>query len=114
MADPSERALDNPALGQNDEAMRLVAFDDLQLQATGLGDGCCRLGSLVASIGEDAFDEGEYPVSQCADVTLPTMTAADAILRNDRLSGLRRPANNVKFLHLLLPTFATLIMPYRA
>jgi hypothetical protein len=35
------------------------AFDDLQLPATGLGDGCGRLGSLIASIGEDAFDEGE-------------------------------------------------------
>jgi hypothetical protein len=34
-------------------------FDDLQLPATGLGDGCGRLGSLIASIGEDAFDEGE-------------------------------------------------------
>ena len=59
VANPCERALDNPSLGQNDEAMRLVAFDDLQLPATGLGDGCGRLGSLIASIGEDAFDEGE-------------------------------------------------------
>lgn len=35
VADPGERALDNPALWQNDEAMRLVAFDDLQLPGTG-------------------------------------------------------------------------------
>jgi hypothetical protein len=54
---PSERAIDNQALGQNDEAMRRVAFDDLQLPAAGLGDGCGRLGSLIASIGKDAFDE---------------------------------------------------------
>ena len=59
VADPCERALDDPAFGQNDEAMQFVAFDDLQLPATGLGDGCGRLGSLIASIGEDAFDEGE-------------------------------------------------------
>ena len=59
VADPSERALDSPALGQTDEAMRHVAFDDLQLPATGLGDGGCRLGSFVASIDEDAFDEGK-------------------------------------------------------
>jgi hypothetical protein len=58
-ADPAERALDNPALGQDDEAMRLVAFDDLQLPGAGLGDGRGRLGSLITSIGEDALDEGE-------------------------------------------------------
>ncbi len=34
VADPCERALDNPAFGQNHEAMRLVSFDDLQLPAT--------------------------------------------------------------------------------
>jgi hypothetical protein len=59
VADPCERTLDNPALWQNDEAMRLVAFDDLQLPAAGFGDGCSRLGSLIASIGEDALDERE-------------------------------------------------------
>ena len=59
VADPSERALDNPALGQDDEAMRLVAFDDLQLPGADLGDGGGRLGSLIASIGEDPLDEGE-------------------------------------------------------
>jgi hypothetical protein len=45
VADPGERALDNPAFGQDDEAMRLVAFDDLQLPGAGLGDGSSRLGS---------------------------------------------------------------------
>ena len=59
VADPGERAFDDPALGQDDEAMRLVAFDDLQLPGASLGDGSGRLGSLIASIGEDALDEGE-------------------------------------------------------
>ena len=58
-ADPAECALDNPALGQDDEAMRLVAFDDLQLPGAGLGDSRGCPGSLIASIGEDALDEGE-------------------------------------------------------
>jgi hypothetical protein len=38
--------------------MRLVAFDDLQLPAAGLGNACGRRGSFIASVGEDAFDEG--------------------------------------------------------
>ena len=29
-ADPRERALDNPSLGQNDEVVRIAALDDLQ------------------------------------------------------------------------------------
>ena len=39
--------------------MRLVAFDDLQLPGARPGDGRGRLGSLIASVGEDALDEGE-------------------------------------------------------
>jgi hypothetical protein len=59
VADPGERALDDPALGQDDESMRLVAFDDLQLPGAALGDGGGRPGSLIASIGEDALDKGK-------------------------------------------------------
>jgi hypothetical protein len=39
--------------------MQLLAFDDLQLPGAGLGDGSGGLGSLIASISEDALDEGE-------------------------------------------------------
>ena len=39
--------------------MQLVALDDLQDPAAGLGDGCGQCRSLVAGIGEDALDEGE-------------------------------------------------------
>ena len=39
--------------------MQLIAFDDLQRPGAGLGDGGSGFGSLVAGIGEDAFDERE-------------------------------------------------------
>ena len=57
--DPGERALDDPAFGENDEAMQLVTLDDLQGPGAGCGDGCGQHRSLVAGIGEDALDEGE-------------------------------------------------------
>ena len=37
-ADPGKGALDDPALGQDDEAMGIAALDDLQGPAAGLGD----------------------------------------------------------------------------
>ena len=39
VADPGERSLDDPALGQHDEAMQFIALDDRQLPGAGLGDG---------------------------------------------------------------------------
>ena len=59
VADPGEGALDDPAFGQDDEAMQFVALDDLQPPGAGLGDGGGGLRSLVAGIGEDALDERE-------------------------------------------------------
>ena len=59
MADPGKRALNNPALGQDDEAMEFAAFDDLQLPGAGLGNRSGGLWSLIAGIGEDALNEGE-------------------------------------------------------
>lgn len=56
-ADPGEGALDDPALGQNDEAVPLAAFYDLEFPGAGLGDcgsGFCR---LIAGVGEDALYE---------------------------------------------------------
>lgn len=58
-ADPGEAAFDDPSLGQDDEAMRLGALDDLQLPGAGLGDGGRHLRSLVRGVGDDALDEGE-------------------------------------------------------
>jgi len=56
--------------------MRLVAFDDLQLPGAGLGDGSGRLGSLIASIGVDALDEGE----QASGAPIEDQPGAVAIL----------------------------------
>lgn len=56
-ADPGKSALDDPALGQDDEAMGIAAFDDLQLPRAGLGDDLGHLWPLVAGVGEDALDE---------------------------------------------------------
>lgn len=57
--DPGEGSLDDPTFGENDEAMQLVALDDLQLPSTGLGDGRGGLRSLITRIGENALDKGK-------------------------------------------------------
>ena len=56
-ADPGEGALDDPALGQNDEAVQLAAFDDLESPGAGLGDCGSGFRRLIARVGEDAFYE---------------------------------------------------------
>ena len=58
-ADPGEGALDDPALGQDDEAMGIAALDDLQSPRAGPGDDVSHPWPLVAGVGEDAFDERE-------------------------------------------------------
>ena len=58
-ADPGKGTLDDPAFGQDDEAMGIAALDDLQGPGAGLGDEFGHLRPLVAGIGKDAFDEGE-------------------------------------------------------
>ena len=55
MTDPGKRALDNPALGQDNEAMKFAAFDDLQLPGAGPGNRSGGLRSLIAGIGEDTL-----------------------------------------------------------
>jgi hypothetical protein len=59
VTDPGEGSLNDPPFGQDDEAMQFIALDDLQPPGAGLGDGGRGFGSLVAGIGEDAFDERE-------------------------------------------------------
>lgn len=58
-ADPGEAALDDPTLGQDDEAMRVAPLDDIQLPGAGPGDGARQLRPLIAAVGVDALDEGE-------------------------------------------------------
>ena len=59
VADPRERALDDPTLGQNDEAMELAALDDLDRPSPGGGNRSGHARSLVAAIADDPLDEGE-------------------------------------------------------
>src|SRR3954451_20506059 len=55
-AGPGEGALDDPALGLDDEA-GIGALDDLYRAGGGRGDA----GPLVAAVREDAFEEREAP-----------------------------------------------------
>ena len=75
-ADPSQGALDDPAFGKNDEAMQLVTLDDRDGPGSGLGEGRRQLRSLVAGVGEDAFDEGE----QAACAAIEHQPSAIAVL----------------------------------
>ena len=67
-ADPGEGAFDDPALGEDDEAVGLAALDDFQEPIAGLSDDGRHLGSLVARIGEDALDEGEQAARRAQQV----------------------------------------------
>jgi hypothetical protein len=58
-ADPRQRALDNPTLGQDDKFMQFVALEDLDHPLAGVGSGLRGARSLIAGIREDALDEGE-------------------------------------------------------
>ena len=60
-ADPCERALHNPPLGQHDEAAEVRALDDLKRPGAGLFHHGGHLRSLVAAVADDALDEREAP-----------------------------------------------------
>ena len=74
MTDPGERTFDNPTLGENDEAVQLVAFDNFQFPGAGLGDSRRCLRSLIACIAEDTLDEGEQAAG--APIEHPSYTIA--------------------------------------
>jgi hypothetical protein len=58
-ADPGERALHDPPLGQHDEAAEVGALDDLEGPGPGLLHQGGHLGTLVAAVADDPLDEGE-------------------------------------------------------
>ena len=62
-ANPRQRALDNPTLGQDDKFVQFVALDDLDRPMAGAGTSSRNAGSLIARIGEDALDEGKQAAS---------------------------------------------------
>ena len=59
VADPANRALDDPALGQHDEAMLVATSDDLYLPWPGSCHGCGHLGPLITAIADDPLEEWE-------------------------------------------------------
>jgi hypothetical protein len=59
VADPAQRAFDDPALGQHDKAASVAAAHDLGLPGSGAGCGSRHLRPLVAGITDDALDERE-------------------------------------------------------
>jgi hypothetical protein len=58
-ANPGQGSFDDPALGQDDELVQLVALDDRKHPTAGAGSGLRGAWSLIAGIGEDPLDEGE-------------------------------------------------------
>jgi len=60
-ADPRERALHDPAFGENLEVMEIGALDDLELPASRGCNGGLHLRSLIAAVAIDQFDEGKQP-----------------------------------------------------
>jgi hypothetical protein len=79
--DPGERAFDDPAFGENDEAMQLGALDDLDGPGAGPDQGGGQLRSLVVGVGKDAFDERE----QTARATVEDQRRAVAVLHVGRM-----------------------------
>jgi len=57
-ADPGEGSLDDPAFGEDNEAMQLIAFDDLEFPGAGLCHRCRGFRRVVSGVGKDALDEG--------------------------------------------------------
>ena len=81
-ADPGKGAFDDPALGQDDEAMGIAAFDDLQGPGAGLGDEPGHLWPLIPGVGKDVFDERKGSPRRAQQVA-----RAIAILHVGRVDG---------------------------
>jgi len=76
-ADPGECALDDPALGQDDEAMQLAAFDDLEFPSAG---PCNRAGGLrrvISCVCKNTLDEREEAAGAAIEHEPCTVTILD-------------------------------------
>src|SRR5688500_6278985 len=80
-ADPGESAFDDPALGEDDEAISCDALDDFDLPGSGLCDGGVQACPLVVAIGEDALDVREA----AAGAPIEDQLGAIAILHIGRM-----------------------------
>src|SRR6185312_2645790 len=60
-ADPGESALDDPALGLDNEAGAIGALDDFDAPVAGAAGGLADTRSLVSGIGKDCRDERKAP-----------------------------------------------------
>ena len=75
-ADPCQRPLDDPTLGQDDELVRLGAFDDFDGPTPRAGGGLCHARPLISGVGEDALDKGK----QAAGPRIEHQSRAVAVL----------------------------------
>ncbi len=78
---PRQGSFDDPTFGQDDEAVQLVALDDLQLPGAGSRDRSRRFHTLIAGIGENALDERE----EAAGALVENEPRAIAILHGGRM-----------------------------
>ena len=59
--EPGEGPLDDPSLGQRDEALGVAAADNLEPPAAGPGDARRGRSTSIGAVGEDHLDEGKQP-----------------------------------------------------
>ena len=59
MTDPGQGSLDDPALGQDDKFVQVVALDDLDHPTASASGGLRDPWPLITGIGEDALNEGK-------------------------------------------------------
>ncbi len=60
-ADPTEGAFDDPAFGENHEAVLVRAFDDLQRPRPGPRDQIGHPRPCITTVSNDALNKGEAP-----------------------------------------------------
>ncbi len=80
---PGNAALDDPAFGQNDEGVQLVALDDFDNPMAAAGGGECGARPPIARVGKDANNEGK----QLPRARIEHESSSVAILDIGRVNG---------------------------